>query len=458
MGLDKTIREVDENFAVEKISVNGKWFWPFVKVFFFDAQFVQGGTQTSFSFKEKVKFMFSSLYGWRNWFGKTDYLVFSNSDQRKLVGGKFIDKSADYLNVSLSNTLHIELPVFTHFPLKRLGYSRVVSQLPLRFAEALHSILSGASNVNGIDVMRQLNAEKGTDIDLDSLGKRFESQYWVMKKLLAIKKPKGIFMAVPYMKMGYVLAAKDYGIPVIEMQHGTINKSHFGYANYKVENNKVFPDYLLGYGSGTKETFTEGNLTFDPNKVFSIGHYYLDLIQKEDLSNNESAKEIKEFKVSIAVSLQDDAVGSQIVPFLIEVAKALPDWLIVFVPRKTAQTEYEKLGLPSNVRFYQDLNVYQVMLSCKIHSTVFSTCALEAPSLGRPNVLVNIENKSKEYFGHILRDSSVTKIVDTTDQYIKEIEGSSFPDSQIIKKSNETLIAPNFSENLKLALSKILDN
>ena len=133
MDLGAKIKKSDLDYEVEKVKINGKSFWPFFKVFFFDAQYVKGGTQTSFSFIEKVKFAFSMFYGWTNWFGKADYLVFSNSDQRKLVNGKYIDKSADYISLNLPNVLNIELPVFTHFPKSQLKFKNVrlrVRRLP----------------------------------------------------------------------------------------------------------------------------------------------------------------------------------------------------------------------------------------------------------------------------------------------------------------------------------------
>ena len=456
MDLGQKIKEVDLNYPVENIKVNGKQFWPFFRVFFFDAQFVQDGTQTSFSVFQKIGFLLSSFYGFFKWFAKADYLVFSNSDQRKEIDGKLIDKSADYLNLKLSSTLHIELPVFKHFSHSKLKCKKVVSHLPLRFAEAIYTKLFLRNvEIKGLEIIDKLNEEFNLNISGTDIGKRFLAQYQVMKFVLKIKTPKAVFMAVPYMKMGYVFAANEMGIPVIEMQHGSINKSHFGYTNYKQFDSNLFPQYLLAYGEGTREVFTDGNLTYKQENVLPVGHYYLHLIGQSKKENSSLFNEIAKSEKSISVSLQDDSIGSQIVEFLKEVAIKRPNWIFVFVPRKTPQSEYEKMNLPPNIIFAPELNVYEVMAICDIHTTVFSTCALEAPTLGKPNVLVNIGNKSKEYFQDILADKRVTRFAETVDEFMDEVEAKSFPSKEDIEHSNDKVMVSGFDENLEMALKTI---
>ncbi len=456
MGLDLKIKKADLDYSVEELKIKGKSFWPFFKVFFFDAQYVNGGTQTSFSVIQKLKFLSSAFFGWFNWLGKVEYLVFSNSDQRKLFEGQNIDKSADYVSLNLPNVLHIELPVFTHSSLKKMKFRRVVSHLPLRILESCYAKLFLRSTpILGQGVVDSLNADFHTNLDALVIARRFYAQYWVMKKLVAWKKPKAVFMVVPYMKSGYVLAAKELNVTVIEMQHGTINKSHFGYANYKKMDAQLYPDYLLSYGNGTQEVFCEGNITFNQNQVIPIGHFYLHLIQQQKMNFPREFQNVVNAEVSISVSLQDDSVGKQIVPFLNEVAKKRPEWLMVFVPRKTGQSEYEKMNLAKNILFLPSLNVYETIKLCHIHTTVFSTCALEAPSIGRPNVLVNIDNKSKEYFSNLLSDMAVTRMVNTVDEFIAEIEKNDFPSEKYIRESNESIIKTGFVQNLNDAFVKM---
>jgi hypothetical protein len=448
MGIDEKIREVDENYPVERILVNKLPFWPFYRVFFFDAQFIKGGSRVVLSFWEKIRMGLNVFYGFSNWWKKSDYFIFSNSDQRKEFDGKMIDKSADYIHDQLDNTLHIELPVFKHFPHSKLKYKRVVSHLPLRIVEFIVNKLTPKNQFEGLEILEELNKKYGVNLSGVGMGRRFYSQYLVMKWLLLWKKPKAVFMMAPYMKMGYVLASREMGIPVIEMQHGIINSSHHGYTNYKNFDSNLFPEYLLAYGEDVKRVFTGGNTTFLPEKVIPIGHYYLSLISKKSQKTRKEVVELRDSPITISVSLQDDFLGMQIVPFLVNVAQLRPNWTIVFVPRRTPQSEYESQSLPSNIIFLPELNVYEIISLCDIHTTICSTCALEAPSLGKPNVLVNIENKAVEYYSDILSDTRVNRFVQTPEEFVNEIEKGDFPDKSTIETSNNHVIKSDFDRNL----------
>jgi hypothetical protein len=453
MSIGNDIKRIDQEFDVSQMTVNGISFWPFVKIFVFDQLFVAGGTKKEFGLWSKLKFVFSLFYGFVKWFGKADFLVFSNSDQRKLFNEKWVDKSADYLHPHLENSLHIELPVVSHYAHKHLPYQRVVSHLPLRVLEQILGKFI-RPKVMGNEVIQAIQKDLDVDINYHGLAIRFYAQYVVAKWLVKLYTPKKVFMAVPYMKMGYVYAFQSAGIPVIEMQHGTINTSHFGYCNYANLDSKLFPESLLAYGDEVQRVFEEGNETFQREHIFPIGHYYLSLIQSQTKSVVSQNPETFEGEVNIAVSLQDDAVGKKLVPFLAAVAQEKPRWNFVFSPRKTTEEEYRKMSLPSNIVFNTKLNVYQIIGACQVHTTAFSTCALEAPSLGVPNVLCNIENKAKEYFGNAL-DHRPTYYCDSVAQYIGNVEDALHKDASEIMEANQHIIRPHFKRNLNQALANI---
>lgn len=456
MNIEQLIKELDRSNATKAIKVNKVPLWPFLKVFFFDKLYVSGGTRVSLSIVQRLKFVKSIFYGFFNWFGKVDYLVFSNSDQRKKLNGIWVDKSADYLHPHLSNSLHIELPVFNHFPISELPYKRVVSHLPLRILEYLYAkFISKKNEFEGLNEVKSLLQKYNVDLDVSNIGARFMAQYYVALVLIKWYKPKKVFMAVPYMKMGYVYAFNSSGVTVVEMQHGTINSSHFGYCNYENLDVNLYPKYLLAYGLGVKDVFSNGNSTYKVQNVFNVGHYYLELISRS--VNEIKEKHAKSFssEINIGVSLQDDSIGQKIVGFLCEVAKLKSNWNIIFSPRKTPKEKYEKLGLPANISFIPELNVYEIIAASNIHSTVFSTCALEAPSLGTANVLCNIDGTSVKYFSNILGENSVTQYANTPHDFIEMVNRASF-NSDEIKASNSKVINNNFNEGLETALKVIL--
>ena len=90
------------------------------------------------------------------------------------------------------------------------------------------------------------------------------------------------------------------------------------------------------------------------------------------------------------------------------------------------------------------------------HSTVYSTCALEAPSFGAQNIMININNLSRKIFEASLIDR-ITKYADTPEEYLSLIRSMDKLDRETVYYLNEDIIMPNYRNNLKDALSQILD-
>jgi len=115
------------------------------------------------------------------------------------------------------------------------------------------------------------------------------------------------------------------------------------------------------------------------------------------------------------------------------------------------------LSLIENVWVFLDRDFYELMMYVDYHATVYSTCALEAPSLGVQNIMININNLSKEYFENILSDE-ITTYVNSPQELINTINNIKKLDKNTVYHNNENIIMPNYRNNLKTALSNILDD
>jgi hypothetical protein len=96
------------------------------------------------------------------------------------------------------------------------------------------------------------------------------------------------------------------------------------------------------------------------------------------------------------------------------------------------------------------------MMYVDYHSTVYSTCALEAPSFGVQNIMININDLSRKTFRASLVDRT-TKYADTPEEYLNLIRSMDKLDEEIVYYLNEDVIMPNYMKNLKDALSLISD-
>jgi hypothetical protein len=80
-------------------------------------------------------------------------------------------------------------------------------------------------------------------------------------------------VVVSYGKEPFVMACKQLGIPVVELQHGVIYPEHLAYSYPGDRIKKSFPDYLLVWGEFWRE-HTE--FPIPDERVIPVGYPYLD--------------------------------------------------------------------------------------------------------------------------------------------------------------------------------------
>jgi hypothetical protein len=80
---------------------------------------------------------------------------------------------------------------------------------------------------------------------------------------------------------------------------------------------------------------------------------------------------------------------------------------------------------------------------------VYSTCAIEAPSLGVQNILINIDGLSKRFYGNVLNDTRVTRFADTPEEFVSVANSFEKLDRDTIVKLNEDFIAVNYEKNIR---------
>ena len=155
-----------------------------------------------------------------------------------------------------------------------------------------------------------------------------------------------MFIAPAYTATGYVRALKEKGITVVEIQHGVINKEHFGYNVYLPFNRNYFPDYLLSFGEQERRVFHAPNQSVESDKVIPTGSFYIDYIER----HYQPKMSRQTGQMVFSVSLQDCDIGKKVIPFLMTVANANPSCVFLLKPRRTTIEAYNsKYELPENM-------------------------------------------------------------------------------------------------------------
>lgn len=450
-------REIEKKYPVERITMAGFKLWPYLRIYYCDQIVFNRDRRVKISRSTIRTFLISWFYGFFNLFKKYDSIVFSTTEQRKEIESRFYDR-CDFLPEEAGKTLFIELPTPRHLPQEKLASQFVISKLIFYAIERLYaSFTSRKWKLEGLEVVKKIESETGVNLAYRTLALRLIAQYKTMRFFTNIWKPKLAFFAAPYNFMGHVKALRQQNVSVIEMQHGTINKNHYAYHISKNIDPECYPQYLFTLGANEKQVFEKPNEYIRQENVKPVGSFYLDYLATEFRGDENFKKLSAGFKKVMAITAQD-ALEEMWAPFLKTVAKANKNYLYVLAPRHKTQGDYRHYNFSENVVFAPWLSTYEIIALSDFHSTINSTTALEAPSLGTQNLLINIENRARSYYQATLKDERITRFADSATHYLEILDNFIQLSRQEIRAANRDVIIPDFKQNLKQAVKDVLKN
>lgn len=445
---------LEKKYEVEKITVNGIQVWPVLRTYF-ASQVVFDQDRSVKLNKSIIKGIFRFFFkGFYNIFKKTDYIFFTSSGQRRVNEGGFFD-IADVVASQCANTLIVELPYNgAHLNKKMYVTNRLMSKYPFYFFTVFLSKIRLNYKIQSEQIIKDIMKETGIIIPYQKRIKIFMAERWIMKCIIKWKSLKGFFLITPYTNMGYVFAFKENNLPVIEFQHGTISRSHYAYNIVKPFDNRLFPDYLLTFGKKEKDVFTKDNFYIKKENVIPVGSMVIDNMMHKKPRDKKFEEITSRYSRTIAFSAQD-AFENQFTSFLKLAAELDSSVCYILMPRFKSPEHYLKYKFPENIKFIPWLSTYELIYLSNIHSTINSTTAIEAPSLGTINILTNIENRSKSYFNDIL-DERICFYADTPEEYVQLIKSLELKSKDEVASLNEGLIENGFINNLTKVISRIL--
>ena len=229
------------------------------------------------------------------------------------------------------------------------------------------------------------------------------------------------------------------------MQHGVINSSHFGYSSKLNLDTRYFPTALLSWGNDILDL--EDNII---SKIYPIGNFYLDYIKNNFISNNNIKEITKDYKVIIGISLQDEEASFVgIIKFINKVSLLNNDTLYILIPRK--RDDFNNLS--KNVIQFKNIDCYNIIQHCDIHMTAYSSCCLEAPFLGIPNILIDINGMANKYYGKSL-NRYYTKIISISEYSNQIIKDVLYIDKNKMLEIHKSIIVDNYGDNLRNFIKK----
>ena len=450
------LEEIEGKYPVDTILVNGKEVWPYLRMAYYFGyrkdMASESGEEQSVPplLKRLVKMVKNSFYGLTNWFRTYDYVVLSNTGQRRSINGKYFNRLLDPIidELGRDRVLCVEIPAPSLYPTKKVHTENIVcNDLPTLVAAIRATvILKGAAIQNG-SILKTIQEEHGLRIDDLKRVRSSDAQRRVYSSLFCRIKPKALLLSCYYgSNLPAVKAAKDLGIKVIEVQHGVIGKEHPAYNVYRDLDKSCFPDHLLVFGKRELATFSDSRF-IDQANVHPVGSFYIDYIKSSYKPEPYLSELISGYKRVVGVTLQW-ILERRLISFTCEAAKLDSTILYMLIPRQPGGKVYSSVELPQNVMIITDRNFYQLMTYCDFHSTVNSTCALEAPSLGVQNILVDIDGLARQYYEKVLSDDRVTRFAGAPQEYVDIVRSFGRLDRNIVCQLHEDFFSTNYQENI----------
>lgn len=461
------IKEIETTYDVSSIKVNGIQVWPFLRSIYFalieneNLNIQNKKKRRLFSSMKRVKNFF---YGLNNLFKRVDYIAFSDTMELRSKDRLYINKLFNNLYDVLGkdNTIVIENPNYRpHYNINKLYMKNVMS---LDFFNILCRVFSFnlIIKIENERILKDINLNYNMNIGYMRIIKKFFYYHKIFTTTLKIKNPKIIFISdyynLPHQALIYT--ARKLGIKVVELQHGIINSEHTAYNVFTNLDKLFFPEYLLVFGNHYKQYFDKDNYFIDKKNVLAIGNMYIHYINNNYIPSEKTIEMFNHFRNKydkiIAISSQI-LVEDELIDFLKKSASASEKFLYTFVPRYF-DNDYSCYKFPPNIIILSNLDVYKTIKEADFHATVNSSCAVEAPALGAPNILINIKNESKRYYSKILTNPEVTKFVDTPEEFVNLIQNWVPKSKEEIKQLHEGFYAENHKESLKKALDIIMND
>lgn len=453
--------EAELNLFEQKIK--GVYFWERIRFYVHREISIKASRSKFNSSRKRSKkgLLKKFLKSFRNFFlnnpylcRKKPFLLYGHPRRKKYEGGVYWDlyldpiidkifKTSDYVYLE-PYYFYLEEGHFHPPKTKEIKYADIISLISfiLKFFIRITLTKSEKEKVDEIqDIFYKYYKIK---IDICSHIKAVlflnKTRLWQYKLLLSIIAPKVVFLVVSYGNEDFIEACKSKKIPVIELQHGLVYKTHMGYSFAHENDKKTFPDYFFSFGEFWKETT---KFPIKKEFVFNVGFPLLE-------SKVEQYKDIK--KQNKVIFISSGPGGEWISEFAIELTKIKPNnYKIIYKlhPQeyKFKGEWYEKL-YKTNIEVVDNdkIDLYRYLAESKIVIGVASTVIYESIAFDCSIYLLDLPGISTMH--NLFKYNGVKKIRKPSEVNFIEVEKN-----KPLKK--DIFFRSNWEENFKNAVNYV---
>lgn len=412
-------KEIEKEYDVMSIKYKGVAIWPYLRIYLFDTLTSNSAVSHDGS---AIKLLLSSLFRFNplRFFKKYRVWNFSSSTTRKKIGNQYEHHVSGYLCKSPYAVLTVEFqspgirtPKNSDIPEKN-----IVSGSWALMMTGMLEILSRPFlkvKLEGEDVLRRIIEKTGVPFNYRRRLGWLLAQKRTTDFFLAVgHKPELMIMECYYTQIGRIWSVHNHHIPVVELQHGVLNRNHYAY-NPTYHSDLLYPDEICVYGEEEYKYFTEEEKQF-VSIVSMTGLYILDR-SVAFFSNDIFAEQRRKYKHIVVVAGQKGGEET-LSAFVDDLAKRLPDVFFVYIPRHVIELSFTS----SNVMLKVGVNIYEYLKWCDVHVTISSTTGLEAHFYRKPVIFCDFSNVAKEYYGGIIGETNGAFYIHDKEEFVKTFQ------------------------------------
>ena len=217
--------------------------------------------------------------------------------------------------------------------------------------------------------------------------KTYRAFYKVYFKVLQKVNPKILYIVVAYIQAPIIKAAKDNGIEVRELQHGTFSRYHLGYSfPDRQKPLDYFPDKLYVWNEFWSKML---QLPIAKEKILIDKFRYLEYQKSHYTHLQKKEKQL--------VVLSQGAIGNAIAEKILKHYDRFKDYEIKYklhpgeFDRWENYSALNKLSSFSNVKIVKNEEpLYELFATSSLQIGVFSTALYEGVEFGCQTILLNI--------------------------------------------------------------------
>ncbi len=464
------LKEIEASYPVEKIRAGGFPIWQLLRNDYARAFYEKvelGGVSAEPKGKtikqrlarlRSLSIMLANVF-WQigNFLYKPRYVLFTDVLESRIIEGRLSDKIAHRLIQLMEDDLIVVLNPLgqRHRNVRDYSHSLFFSEMIFRLLGKLNR---GSHSIENRDILEEIERSQGIHVPYENRVNDFLAYAGAVEKYFACVRPKLVLVDCYYgsLHQAVIHAAHRLGILTVELQHGIINDRTFAYSPSRDFGRESYPDYILTFGAHVRPFLSP--FFIDPARVCEIGSFYLEHVES-NLSRNEKLRKyfenLRKGGGKVVCITSQWTVEEELITFAKQVAAGRPRDHFFFIPR-VFDKDYEKAyGFPPNMVVNQDFDFYQYASQCDFHATVYSTCALEAPFFGTPNIMINLRNLSRYHYAKILTDDGVARFADTPETMQELIETWEPLPREAVKERGGYFYKRDHRANVIEALKKI---